>query len=1774
MITFLDEAGKEYGALSEVKLTNAVNGERSLTGDIYTNPNVLNKIDKGWRLRFGDEYFVVTYAKPIDNGRKTQVSFDAVHQFFWDFQKNPVYSQLSDGSHTFQAYLDFIFDGSGYSYTIDSGLKVKAFEKQSFGMKNRLTLFNDIIKTAGVEFAINGKVVRILEQVGTDLSTIVRKNFNMSDFKIEKNIGNFITYQKGFGAWKDSEDHSKGRLEVEYESPLAKVYGRLSTDPVVDERYTQKDSLLAVLKENVDNSYTISVGLSMEDLTRAGYSYTKPIAGDYIMAINEQIGFREKIRIVSFTSSYDVRGQLIEHTVTCNDLGTVQKQTATYSKLSDAVAANAELSKNAVVLAQQAMVSADGKNRVYFGTTYPTDVPKGTLTKGDQLYLTVGDQVKMYYWNGAEWLPVPVVNDVERFKADIAQQFSDVNQQMTDQQQAHDRAVADILSQAESAQSLAEQAKTIGDQAKADAVNLASQLNTAKTALQNSIAEAQAQAVTVDNNLATAKSDLQNQVTAIDAKAVQAQRDITQAKSELQTQAAQLNAQAAKQVELTKLTTDTKKLADGTITSLNELTKTVDKNTGNITSVANRTKTVEDSLVNVKTSYTQLNQTVNTQTGQIDSINRKTADLQSGIDGVTEKFENIRVGSRNILRGTKDMPLGSGTWSSGTWRKSGIGTIENVTVTDSPIPSISQGIKISVTENNAQIGFAQDYYKIAAGTYTQSIWIKGTAGAHIILQPYWNNDSGLVRKKYTLDGTWQRLSITAQIPAGVYSVGYVYIVESQVGSEAIVIANYMDASSLVLDWSAAEEDTAQQIAEYKRTADQNYSGLQSTISTLDGKITQNKTSADQTAEAIKSRLTSLETYKNAEGTRAQAYFEAAKTETAKQITAERTAITQNYVAKSTYQEDAAGVTRRLSATETVANRAQSTADTAKANATTVTTRLATYQEANDRRVAALETAKTSTDGTLTQLSNKVEQNAQQTRETISAVEAKIPTNFDGMNLMTGTRDWSNKGNVWHHGGGWVVENDTYQGCVVRSTTVGFNGSHQNIFVKNGDKVTFSFFAKATQSLSNVKISSTWTGSSVYKAPVAGVKENDVIIQVTSDWKRYSLTVTIISDGSLQFRAEYGAANLPSGNRFYIAGLKVAKTSVDTGYSENPNDLATEISNAKLDITKTADGLKLVADKSTANANMLTQHTTQITALNNELSAKVSKTDYNTLTGRMTSAEITIQAQAGEISKRLTSTQVESAITAKGYQTKAQVDSNITGRGYITSSALQPYVTTTVFQNTVKETSSSFERKITETKALIPTEQSAGNMLKASNVGVGPVHSSFLELALPIEKGKEYTLVQHWWSGSEASHSNGSPQLAIDAGMTVENKGYYDAVLKYDSKIDSWFCTFTSPVTVKAGTRIRFANTDIKSKRSDGIDGTGYWSFTTLVRGSLPLSVWQPAFSELATVTAFNLVKDTVDAHKRIIGDGSSISSAIQSAKKFEQQIASGGEIYQAIATTKGLVTTVSGTNGLTTQVSQLAGSYAIKNLTNAGTVLNQLNLNKDGTNRIDGKLTQITGKTYIENGVIKDAMISNLNAGKITAGTLDASKVNVINLNASNIVSGTMTADRIKGGMLTSMNGNTTFDLNNGNLIFNNNYGYIRRSVNNKVFEISSKLYEATSLSSEHLQVDLMVRKNDYSRKAGISFLIFDTYNGKNSSSTEIATDSLTIYGSNSTGNMLTITNDNTFLGNVTVASWSEKNIMNFNGGIRSNDIVIGSKMKPLSKIIKELCDKAGLIWI
>lgn len=141
---------------------------------------------------------------------------------------------------------------------------------------------------------------------------------------------------------------------------------------------------------------------------------------------------------------------------------------------------------------------------------------------------------------------------------------------------------------------------------------------------------------------------------------------------------------------------------------------------------------------------------------------------------------------------------------------------------------------------------------------------------------------------------------------------------------------------------------------------------------------------------------------------------------------------------------------------------------------------------------------------------------------------------------------------------------------------------------------------------------------------------------------------------------------------------------------------------------------------------------------------------------------------------------------------------------------------------------------------------------------------------------------------------------------------------------------------------------------------------------------------------------------------------------------------------------------------QVAGSYAINNLNSAGDLINGINLGANGNNRIIGRATHISGETLIDNAVIKSAMIdklktANFEAGSVTTNILGAEAVTAEKVKfdtafiqrlvsqqafinelfakqatITKIQSIDFTGNHIKGGRISSLNGQTIFDLQSG----------------------------------------------------------------------------------------------------------------------------------------------------
>ncbi|WP_272158005.1 phage tail spike protein [Streptococcus sp. HN38] len=506
--------------------------------------------------------------------------------------------------------------------------------------------------------------------------------------------------------------------------------------------------------------------------------------------------------------------------------------------------------------------------------------------------------------DGIEQSRAEAERHADNIKRSIDTEIAQVNTSMQAQAQEHDRQVADILSKTQSVESLANQAKS-------DAASALARANQVKT---EAIADARAQVATVSQALNTAKSELQTAIASADQKARDSQASATALRNDLNMQASKILEQARAQTALTNRVSTVETLADGTRSTVAELSKTVSKATGDIASVTSRTKSVEDTLSQTRTQYEALTQTVNTQTGQIESINRKTADLQSGIDGVTERFESLRIEDNLLLNSSFNQNLNQ-------WQGTGVTIVDGkarITGEFNKTKYIYQSIKSQIANDDvSQVYIASISVKVTnyvagsinpflalyiSGRKNDSVktWFGATYLTAARLEAV--NNRGVVQFTTTFKVNVPRSQI-GSMEFNIYARDFTGEVEFEKVS--------LRRGNIDLGWQASPEDLRSEIASYKRTADEASAELSRQIQLADGKAVDAKTYAQQTATAINTRLESLETYKNAEGTRASQYFTASRDETARQVSALRVAVTQDYVAKSVFEETARGISQRF-----------------------------------------------------------------------------------------------------------------------------------------------------------------------------------------------------------------------------------------------------------------------------------------------------------------------------------------------------------------------------------------------------------------------------------------------------------------------------------------------------------------------------------------------------------------------------------------------------------------------------------------------------------------------------------------------------------------------------------------------------------------------------------------------------------------------------------------------------------------------------------------------
>ncbi|SNU09849.1 hypothetical protein SAMN05216470_2057, partial [Streptococcus equinus] len=461
-------------------------------------------------------------------------------------------------------------------------------------------------------------------------------------------------------------------------------------------------------------------------------------------------------------------------------------------------------------------------------------------------------------------------------------------------------------------------------------------------------------------------------------------------------------------------------------------------------------------------------------------------------------------------------------------------------------------------------------------------------------------------------------------------------------------------------------------------ADADTTGVTATISEIDSK-----------ANSLRADLTNVSNSLSNAASQLQAQAAAQADLTSRVSTVEETAngtkTTVTELAKTVDDntDDITSITQRTSAVETDLSGTKATLSQVQTTANTTTANLASYQASNDQAVASLQSSLQTTDGNVSNLQTQVAAVPGQITSAVSAVEGKIPTEIGGRNLYA----LSNNNPIMLNHVSDFVQNVSIG--EISFKVAGRDPYFGTIAYKNEAVGTLRGIKIPVKAGQNIAV---WLTNELFvKNFVSYFGEDDKAVK---DFKNYQTNKFVIPADELEgvsyvtFRFGLVQETQEVGSA-HSTKIKVEYGNVYTDWSPAPEDTASQISSLSSQIQQTADGMTLLATKTElntaktelqsgittatnkansaqakadSNAQTISTHTTQISALNTGLQAKVSQSDFDSLSGRVTSAESNLTATANQLSSQISS--VNERIPTNAVGTNLYIESK-SSAGFIT-----------------------------------------------------------------------------------------------------------------------------------------------------------------------------------------------------------------------------------------------------------------------------------------------------------------------------------------------------------------------------------------------------------------------------------------------------------------------------------------------------------------------------
>lgn len=419
----------------------------------------------------------------------------------------------------------------------------------------------------------------------------------------------------------------------------------------------------------------------------------------------------------------------------------------------------------------------------------------------------------------------------------------------------------------------------------------------------------------------------------------------------------------------------------------------------------------------------------------------------------------------------------------------------------------------------------------------------------------------------------------------------------------------------------------------------------------------------------------------------------------------------------------------------------------------------------------------------------------------------------------------------------------------------------------------------------------------------------------------------------------------------VSGVKTSVSNVQgdvTSLKTTVSGVQADVKNAKGDITSIKADVSGVKTTVAGHTGKITQLTTDVNGIRSSVSSKVDKTTYNSYVN-----------------------QTDKALSAK-----------------LTASDLKGYAKTT-----------DLEARAGKIEASLTSLQ--GSVSYKATTLVDKPEFSDGDVGGWVSGGKPPVLYKTGAVNGYLYNIQGQ-----DIGADLYSSAYWKPV----ASGSKWYVEALIP-NFESGKNV-IANASLYYIRPS--DGKGAWSFVDCGATAIAPQHW-------GWIKGYVTVPDGVTKVRPCISMKRADGTNIKSAVKYCQFTLVNAGVQNQLTTLSGKITatsdrlssvyTKSETDAkLKTKVEQSALTQTSNNLsasiTKNSKILSSAGLVNENA-YINANRIALNGKTLMTNATINDAFIGNVSANKITTGTLNAAKVNLINVNASNISTGTLNGIKI-----------------------------------------------------------------------------------------------------------------------------------------------------------------------